>query len=161
MTRLVVLALVVFTVQACGRPHPRPVRVAPATAISVDSASTPVASTDDMTPAVRRRAIQVANQAAARVDAIVVNPDSLVLHVGQTIPVYEAFTIEGRDSTGAFVALFAPALQVEDHTVAQLTGSGLVGRHPGTTHLMIRTYSSDPSITVKPIRVLVAIRVER
>ena len=65
------------------------------------------------------------------------------MHVGQVVPVLGGLKIEARTAAGAAVPQFAPFLEVDDPAIAALGPTGLVGRRPGRTRLMIRALSLD------------------
>ena len=100
-----------------------------------------------------------AQQAAAEVDTIIVHPDSLLLRVGERIPIYTLVSVEARSRAGDRVSDFAPLWLIEDDQIALLDAGQLIGRTPGETRLIIRPFAGDPNVRVRPIQALVLIRV--
>lgn len=111
-----------------------------------DTISAPVASIDTAGDPAMRTALSRANAAAAGVDTILVQPDSLVLHVGQSVRTWEALKIEGRSASGQRIPQFAPLIQVADHSIAEMGALGLTGRRVGRTVLRIEPISLDSSV---------------
>jgi hypothetical protein len=99
-------------------------------------------------------------RAAAQVDTIVVQPDTVRLHVGETVPLYPTVKIEARDKRGAAVPHFAPALSLGDRGIADFSGWALTGRRPGLTWLVVSPLSADPTIKVKATKAMLWIQVE-
>jgi len=99
-------------------------------------------------------------RAAAQVDTIVVQPDTVRLHVGETVPLYPTVKIEARDKRGAAVPHFAPALSLGDRAIADFSGWALTGRRPGLTWLVVSPLSVDPAIKVKATKAMLWIQVE-
>jgi len=99
-------------------------------------------------------------RAAAQVDTIVVQPDTVRLHVGETVPLYPTVKIEARDKRGAAVPHFAPALSLGDRGIADFSGWALTGRRPGLTWLVVSPLSVDPAIKVKATKAMLWIQVE-
>jgi len=106
-----------------------------------------------------RNAVRRAQQAAAEVDTIIVHPDSLLLRVGERIPIYTLVSVEARSRAGDRVSDFAALWLIEDDQIALLDAGQLIGRTPGETRLIIRPFAGDPNVRVRPIQALVLIRV--
>ena len=120
-----------------------------------DTISAPVASLDTAGNPATRTALSRANAAAAGVDTILVQPDSLVLHVGRSVQTWQALKIEGRSASGQRIPQFAPLLQVADHSIAELGSLGLTGLRAGRTVLRIEPISLDPTVPAGRGRALV------
>jgi len=86
------------------------------------------------------------NASAALVDTILVEPDSLVIHVGQSVHEGQLLKIEGRSASGQRIASFAPAMFVADNFVARFTTGGLTGISVGQTFINITAISFDPTL---------------
>ncbi len=143
MRRFGLLTVCLVAAAACASHGAQPAQPEPPTRVE----SSPV------TPQVARSApMQAALRAGALVDTIVVSPDTLRLHVGQSVFAFTAIRFEARDSTGGSVPQFAPWVGVEDSSIVAFQGGMLVGRKAGTTRLWLRPIGSNPTATVKPVR---------
>lgn len=147
------LALLAVTAIAtsCSRrvasPEPTP---------AIDAA--PLSSVDTTRPGARD-AFRRADEAAAQVDTIVVQPDSLVLRVGEAVQPWTALRIEARSRGGDRVANFAPFMRVEDTTIVEQGLDGLFARRVGRTMLVIRPMSIDPAVRVRDVSAVVVLNV--
>jgi hypothetical protein len=118
----------------------------------------PLSSVDTTQPGARD-AFRRADEAAAQVDTIVVQPDSLVLRVGEAVQPWTALRIEARSRDGERVANFAPFIRVEDTTIVEQGPDGLIARRVGRTMLVIRPMSIDPAVRVRDVRAAVVVNV--
>jgi hypothetical protein len=123
------------------------------------SAVTPARAESRLRNECLRDAVRRAEQTAGEVDTIIVRPDSLLLRVGERIPIYTLLSVEARSRLGHRLSDFAPLWLIEDNEIAQLDAGQLRGRTPGETRLIIRPYAADPNVRVRPIQASVLIRV--
>jgi hypothetical protein len=75
------------------------------------------------------------------VDTIILQPDSVVLRVGQRLS-WSDFSVEARAAGGAVVPL-VPRVLTEHPAIAQVTDSGIVARSPGRTRLVVQAFPRD------------------
>ena len=109
------------------------------------------------TEAFRRRS----DSLASLVDTIVVlYPDSIVLHVGQSSSVLDSLRLEARRNTGEVVPGVGMDIRVEDLHLAQPRESGLTGLQVGRTRIAIWIIASraTPPHTLASYIPLVVIR---
>jgi len=86
---------------------------------------------------------RVTDSLAALVDTIVVlYPDSIVLHVGQTSRVLDSLQMEGRRDSGEVVRGAGFDVRVEDMSVALPEEAGLTGRREGRTRIVLQLIRS-------------------
>ncbi len=79
---------------------------------------------------------------AALVDTIVVlQPDSIVLHVGERTQLFDAVQFEGRRASGERLPTFGASLAIEDMSIAQPQEAGLTGLKVGRTRVVISVIS--------------------
>jgi hypothetical protein len=75
---------------------------------------------------------------AALVDTIVIlSPDSIVLHVGQTIETPSLVRNEARRASGEVLTTYPGFMEIEDRSVATFTEKGIAGVKPGRTRLVL------------------------
>lgn len=82
------------------------------------------------------------------VDTIIVHPDSLGLHVGQSVKIRQDENWEGRRANGDLVPTFGAWLDVEDRSTARFEERGLVGLKVGLTRVVVSAFSGTPGIQV-------------
>ena len=150
----ILLGLLAAGVTACAH---RPARVANPGA--TDSTIRSVEVTDTTNP-VANAALQRATRAADEVDTIVVQPDSIVLHVGQAFMPWGIIKIEARNADGTRVADFAPFMDVEDRSIVEFRGTDFVGRRVGRTRLIITPMTQDESARARAPRSFITFRVD-
>jgi hypothetical protein len=143
------------------KPHPAAKQPAP---VRDSVVSTAIVRSDTISDTLMLRAMREAQaqsaRAAGQVDTIVVQPDTVRLHVGETVPLYPTVKIEARDKRGATVPHFAPVLELGDRGIAGFSGWALTGRRPGLTWLVVSPLSVDPTIKVKATKAMLWIQVE-
>jgi len=149
MVRIAGILGVLLSLEACARasapPAPAPIQQGTITT------EVPVGPADSSNPLLSH-VLRRANAAAARADTILVQPDSLILHVGQQVAPWRVLTIEARDRSDLPVLGFAPYFVVADTSVVGFEGGVLVGRRVGRTLLMLEPLSLDPAVQVRDIR---------
>lgn len=81
---------------------------------------------------------------AALVDTIVIlQPDSIVLHLGQAISLLDTVRTEARRQSGEVIkGGFIASIQSEDGSIAQSIEAGFTGLQVGTTRLCARVTNS-------------------
>jgi hypothetical protein len=72
---------------------------------------------------------------------LVLSPDSIVLHVGQSVQDLELVKVESRRASGAPVLGIGHEFRIEDISIAQPREAGLTGLRPGRTRLVITIIS--------------------
>ena len=149
----ILLGLLAVGVTACAH---RPARVANPGATDSTIRSVKV----DTTQPDANAALQRAARAADEVDTIVVQPDSIVLHVGQAFAPWGIIKIEARNATGTRVADFAPFMDVEDRSIVEFRGTDFVGRRVGRTRLVITPMTQDESARARAPRAFITFRVD-
>ena len=87
---------------------------------------------------------------AVLVDTIVIlSPDSIVLHVGETVDHHSLIQQEGRRASGEVLSTYPGFWDIEDRSVATFTAAGIQGLQPGRTRIvltvMTRTAHAPPS----------------
>ena len=81
---------------------------------------------------------------AALVDTIVIlSPDSIVLHVGQTIESPSLVRSEARRSSGEVLSTYPGFREIEDRSVATFTHAGITGIKAGRTRLVLTVMSRN------------------
>lgn len=105
------------------------------TSETLDSATRRVGG--DLRDANRRNELDRANVTALEVDSIVVHPDSLVLAVGDTIPLFGGpVSWEARGRSGV-VSGFAPWFRIDNRSIASISGDRLVALRTGSGALLL------------------------
>ena len=94
---------------------------------------------------------------AALVDTIVVlHPDSIILHVGQSVELSDSVQWEGRRASGERLPGIGAFMSIENTSIAQTMEAGLTGLRVGHTRLVLTVISrkahAPPSYV--PVRVM-------
>jgi hypothetical protein len=157
--RLLVPLLAGWTLLACH--HAAPVAESPRVVTS-----TAVVSTDSLRRIAQGDAragvpdpMSRADDAARRTVRITAQPDTLVLHKGESIPFHTAVRFAAYDSAGALLPGFVPRIGIDDPAVATLSGPSLVALDSGTTHMIVVPMVFNTAQASSTVRVVVPITV--
>ena len=145
--------IAVLVVSACARQAP-PASVSPPAQYTISTPCRPLSEYQGGRPTTFRVPgqsdaafwIRRIDSLTALVDTIVVHPDSVSLHVGQSVPLRQGQNWEGRRANGDLVRTFSAWLDAEDRSVARFEDRGLTGVRPGLTRVIISAFSSTPGI---------------
>ena len=80
------------------------------------------------------------------VDTIVVRPESLVLHVGESIDFDRVVAIERRRNDGEIVPTSPTWIAVGDLSVVQFRQAGLMGLKAGRTQVVVTIFSNTQAL---------------
>jgi len=94
------------------------------------------------------------------VDTIVVKPESLILHVGESIDFNQQVTIERRRTNGDIVATSPTWIAVEDLSVVTFQDAGLTGLKVGRTQVVVTVFSNTPALPAHALPSCVTVRVD-
>jgi len=151
-------------VAACA--HHQPVTPVVATASGAQMCTNPANSSARPTgfhlPASRSMAegMRRIDSLGSLVDTIVVHPDSLVLHVGESIDFHRIVAIELRRSSGEPVPTAPEWLAVQDLSVVQFRDAGLTGLKAGHTNVVVTVFSNTPNLPAHAPPSCIAVRVD-
>ena len=92
-------------------------------------------------------------------DHITVVPDSLVLHVGDSLTLRSVLQITAYDRSGTPLPCFLPLFRVENRSIATLTLGDITGVSPGITRLEIAPIVFDTTRGRPSVKAFVTIHV--
>ena len=145
MTAPTILVLLVLTASCTSRPRAASPEPAPQPRV----VSAPVA--DTATDPRLRASMRASLAIAARVDTILVTPETIELRTGEVLPP-ERLQVSARDAAGAIVEGFAPMIVLARNPVASYGAEGLRGLAPGAVDLLIESPvgMTPPNVTPRP-----------
>jgi hypothetical protein len=144
-SRVLLCLMIAGPFMACAKPHAGTISATPATHILEGRR---LSEAD----------VEQARAAGTRVDTIVVTPDHITLHVGESIVMWHAFSSRGLDETGVPVASFHDAYIVPPSTVFRTDGPKIVALSPGEGVIYVEALPRTTQARVRPstaVRVVV------
>jgi len=88
---------------------------------------------------------------------VVLSPDSIVLRVGQSMPVLDSVRVESRRASGESLPGTGHLFAVEDRSIAQTSDARLIGVSVGRTRLVITLIGKKALAHAPPSYVLVIV----
>ena len=95
-------------------------------------------------------AVAARRAAGTPVDTIIVSPDHLDLHVGESVMFFRALTFRAVDTTGADVAHFTPAFILPASEVFTMEGPMLRGLSPGEATMYVEALPRTSDVRSRP-----------
>ena len=156
---------VLLAVAGCARhpvPIPTPSLGSATEAVACASPNNSSARPSGFRPAVSPRmlaGLRRIDSLSSLVDSIVVRPDSLVLHLGESVDFYRLAAIGYRRSSGEVVPTAASWIAVQDLAVVQFRDAGLTGLTVGRTQVVVTVYSNTPGFPTHAPPTCILVRV--